>query len=118
MVFNAVLGWHSTATYGSILSYIGYWLVVAVTLVYTKWKEGRMTVFRYSSTARKEREARKINNVGGGSNDEINTTAVLDRKDSGSESEDEKNTAASNGAAASSDQREEGQFITEEKVRA
>lgn len=61
MIFNAILGWNSTATYGSILSYVFYWLVIAVTLVYLKFKEGRMALFGKKSAAAKEREARKIN---------------------------------------------------------
>lgn len=32
MVANALVGWTNTATYGSILSYIGYWLFVCVWL--------------------------------------------------------------------------------------
>lgn len=32
MVANAIVGWTNTATYGSVLSYIGYWLLVSVWL--------------------------------------------------------------------------------------
>ena len=116
MIFNACLGWHSTATYGSILSYIGYWIVIALTLVYLKFKEGRQAVFGHTSQAARDREVRKNTIV-----DDTNTAAVLDRKDSGSESDEvhEKNATAAAAASPSHvAQREEGQFITEEKIRA
>ncbi|WVQ82537.1 hypothetical protein IAT38_004666 [Cryptococcus sp. DSM 104549] len=56
-IFNAILGWNNTATLGSILSYVFYWLLVAFTLVYLKWKEGRFAVFGYESASRKRRAA-------------------------------------------------------------
>ena len=38
-IFNAILGWNNTATVGTILAYIFYWLFVIGALVYMKWKE-------------------------------------------------------------------------------
>lgn len=52
---------------GTILSYVFYWILVAATLVYLKWKEGRISFFGYQSAALQRRhalrEARKANEV-------------------------------------------------------
>lgn len=32
MIFNALLGWSNTATYGSIISYLGFWMLIIVML--------------------------------------------------------------------------------------
>ncbi|WVO16802.1 hypothetical protein L204_104488 [Cryptococcus depauperatus] len=58
-IFNAILGWNNTATLGSILSYVFYWILVAATLVVLKWKEGRFVFFGYKSAALQRREARR-----------------------------------------------------------
>ncbi|KIR38829.1 high-affinity iron permease CaFTR1 [Cryptococcus deuterogattii 99/473] len=66
-IFNAIFGWNNTATLGTILSYVFYWILVAATLVYLKWKEGRISFFGYQSAALQRRhalrEARKANEV-------------------------------------------------------
>ncbi|ODN78052.1 hypothetical protein L202_05133 [Cryptococcus amylolentus CBS 6039] len=54
-IFNAILGWNNTATLGSILSYVFYWILVAVTLVVLKWKEGRITFFGKASASHARR---------------------------------------------------------------
>lgn len=38
-IFNAIFGWTNSATLGSILSYIFYWIAVMVTLVIMKYRE-------------------------------------------------------------------------------
>lgn len=38
-VFNALLGWQNSATYGSVLSYNLYWLAVIVTLILMTYEE-------------------------------------------------------------------------------
>ena len=38
-IFNAVLGWNNTGTYGTTLGYIFYWLAVSVTLFIMRMKE-------------------------------------------------------------------------------
>ncbi|WWD00894.1 hypothetical protein V866_007832 [Kwoniella sp. B9012] len=43
-IFNAIFGWNNTATLGSILGYVFYWILIIVTLVYLRWKEGRFTL--------------------------------------------------------------------------
>ncbi|KAI9470860.1 MAG: iron permease FTR1 family-domain-containing protein [Benjaminiella poitrasii] len=40
-IFNAILGWNNTATYGTIISYCLYWGLIALSLVYMNWKERR-----------------------------------------------------------------------------
>lgn len=39
MVFNAILGWTNSATYGSVGSYIGYWLIVIIWLEIKLYEE-------------------------------------------------------------------------------
>jgi len=50
-IFNAILGWTNSATQGTVLSYIFYWLAVIVALVYLKFKEGRTRLLGYESKA-------------------------------------------------------------------
>ncbi|KAG2235614.1 plasma membrane iron permease [Thamnidium elegans] len=40
-IFNAILGWNNTATYGTIISYCLYWLFVIGYLAYSFYKERR-----------------------------------------------------------------------------
>jgi len=58
MVFNALLGWDNNGTYGTVLSYVFYWLAVTVALVVMKWKEGRTSVFGKQSAAGLRRDVR------------------------------------------------------------
>nr|XP_031857478.1 uncharacterized protein CI109_007097 [Kwoniella shandongensis]KAA5524550.1 hypothetical protein CI109_007097 [Kwoniella shandongensis] len=50
-IFNAIFGWNNTATVGTILSYVFYWLLIIGTLIVLKWKEGRVTFFGRGSAA-------------------------------------------------------------------
>ncbi|KAI9272917.1 high-affinity iron permease [Phascolomyces articulosus] len=43
-IFNSILGWNNTATYGTILSYILYWLVVIGFLVYLYFDEKKSAI--------------------------------------------------------------------------
>ncbi|EED16385.1 WD repeat protein [Talaromyces stipitatus ATCC 10500] len=38
-VFNAILGWENTGTYGSVIAYIVYWIFIMVTVGYMLWEE-------------------------------------------------------------------------------
>jgi high-affinity iron transporter len=38
-VFNSILGWQNSATYGTVISYNLYWLVVIVTFVAMRYRE-------------------------------------------------------------------------------
>ncbi|GAA5938449.1 uncharacterized protein JCM15063_000739 [Sporobolomyces koalae] len=58
-IFNAILGWQSSATLGSVLSYCFFWIAFMVALVRMKWAEGRTSVFGYHSKAGKRRLAKK-----------------------------------------------------------
>jgi len=65
MIFGSIFGWTNSATYGTVLSYVFYWLAVVAVLVRLKFKEGRMKLFgRFESMAgrrrRMEREARAL----------------------------------------------------------
>ncbi|EMD34890.1 Ftr1 iron permease [Gelatoporia subvermispora B] len=60
-IFGAIFGWTNTATLGSVLSYVFYWIAVVVVLIFLKFKEGRTKLFGYESAAgvrRREREER------------------------------------------------------------
>ncbi|KAG2146287.1 iron permease FTR1 [Suillus clintonianus] len=50
-VFNAVFGWTNSATLGSVLSYVFYWVLVIMVLVRMKYKEGRTKLFGWESAA-------------------------------------------------------------------
>jgi high-affinity iron transporter len=50
-ILNSLVGWNNTANIGSLLSYIFYWLAIALYLVYTMIKE------------KKSRKAKKQNKV-------------------------------------------------------
>ncbi len=55
-IFSAIFGWTNSATIGSVLAYIFYWLSVIVVLVYNKYREGRTTFLgRESAMGRKRR---------------------------------------------------------------
>ncbi|KAL0568316.1 high-affinity iron permease [Marasmius crinis-equi] len=70
-VFNAIFGWDNSATLGTVLGYVAYWVAVMVTLVWLKYKEGRTILFGMESEVRKRRRMRKDNsNDGEGSQEE------------------------------------------------
>lgn len=59
-MFNAIFGWTNSATIGTVLAYMFYWLAAIVCLIYLKFKEGRTKVFGRESAAgvrRRERGA-------------------------------------------------------------
>ncbi|KAI6021057.1 iron permease FTR1 [Pisolithus marmoratus] len=56
-IFNAVLGWQNSATLGSVLSYVFYWLAVIAALVYLKFKEGRTKLLGFESSSAKRRRS-------------------------------------------------------------
>ncbi|KAJ3713162.1 iron permease FTR1 [Lentinula raphanica] len=58
-IFNAIFGWTNSATLGSVLSYVFYWIAVIVTLIIMKYKEGRTTLFGRESTAGRARRIRR-----------------------------------------------------------
>lgn len=58
-IFNAILGWNNTATLGSVLSYVFYWIAIMVVLVYLKWKEGRISFFGFKSAVATRREEKQ-----------------------------------------------------------
>jgi len=76
-VFYGVLGWQNSATLGSVLAYVFYWLAVMAALVYYKFREGRTTVFGWESPngkrRRERREARESNQKDSGSLTEKNS---------------------------------------------
>ncbi|WRT64504.1 uncharacterized protein IL334_001436 [Kwoniella shivajii] len=71
-IFNAIFGWNNTATVGSILGYVFYWIVIMITLVYLRWSEGRFALVyptRQNGSiawARKESEALRRRRAGKG----------------------------------------------------
>jgi len=59
LIFGAITGWTNSATLGTILSYVFYWLAVIATLVFLKWREGRVRVFGFESAVGKARRLRR-----------------------------------------------------------
>ncbi|BEJ17555.1 hypothetical protein CspHIS471_0609560 [Cutaneotrichosporon sp. HIS471] len=63
-IFNALFGWHNTATLGTILGYCFYWIAVMGALIYYKWSEGRVTFGgRFKSSAAKRLEDRRAERI-------------------------------------------------------
>ncbi|KAI0674585.1 iron permease FTR1 [Trametes maxima] len=58
-IFSAIFGWTNSATIGSVLSYIFYWLAVVATLIMLKFQEGRTKVFGKESAQGRKRRERK-----------------------------------------------------------
>ncbi|KAK0458145.1 Ftr1 protein [Desarmillaria tabescens] len=59
LVFNAIFGWSNNGSLGTVLSYVFYWIAVIVSLVYLKWKEGRVKVLGVESAAGLRRRIRR-----------------------------------------------------------
>ncbi|PCH44699.1 iron permease FTR1 [Wolfiporia cocos MD-104 SS10] len=57
-IFNAIFGWTNSATVGSVLAYVLYWVCVIIVLVFLKFKEGRTTLFGRESAAGVRRRER------------------------------------------------------------
>ncbi|EIN08896.1 Ftr1 protein [Punctularia strigosozonata HHB-11173 SS5] len=55
LIFGAIFGWTNSATVGSVLSYIFYWLAAIAVLIFMKFREGRTKVLGYESAAGKRR---------------------------------------------------------------
>lgn len=58
-MFNAIFGWTNSATIGTVLGYVFYWLAAIVCLIVMKWREGRTALFGYHSAAGKRRLERE-----------------------------------------------------------
>ncbi|CAA9960899.1 Fe transporter permease 1 [Pyrenophora teres f. maculata] len=50
-IFNSLLGWQNSATYGSVISYNLYWLVVILGFLFLGWKESKETVAQDAGSA-------------------------------------------------------------------
>ncbi|OCF33775.1 high-affinity iron permease CaFTR1 [Kwoniella heveanensis CBS 569] len=86
-IFNAIFGWNNTATLGSILSYVFYWILIMVTLIYLRWQEGRFALV-YPTTSgwvRKESAAMQRRKANANTN---SVAAGKARSGSGSGSEE------------------------------
>jgi high-affinity iron transporter len=53
-IFNAILGWNNTATYGTVISYCLYWVCISIYLVYLRFKEKRQAL---AENEKKEKES-------------------------------------------------------------
>ncbi|KAI0371323.1 Ftr1 protein [Pilatotrama ljubarskyi] len=59
-IFSAIFGWTNSATLGSVLSYVFYWLAVIAVLIWMKFREGRTKLLgRESDMGRKRRERKE-----------------------------------------------------------
>lgn len=64
-IFSAIFGWTNSASVGSVLAYIFYWLAVIVVLICNKYREGRTTLLgRESAMGRKRRERAEAREAG------------------------------------------------------
>lgn len=43
-IFNSLFGWQNSATYGSVISYNLYWVVVIAGFLFLGWKESKTSV--------------------------------------------------------------------------
>jgi len=58
MIFSAIFGWTNSATVGTVLAYVFYWLAVIAVLVRMKFKEGRTKLLGRESAAGARRRER------------------------------------------------------------
>nr|GAT54804.1 iron permease FTR1 [Mycena chlorophos] len=59
-IFNALFGWTNSATIGSVLAYVFYWVAVIITLIIMKFQEGRTKLLgKESAAGRRRRVARE-----------------------------------------------------------
>lgn len=58
-IFNSILGWQNSATYGSVISYNLYWLLVIVTFVLMRYAEkgGRVPFMRSKASSPRDSES-------------------------------------------------------------
>lgn len=59
LIFGAIFGWTNSATLGTVLSYVFYWIAAIATLVVLKWREGRIRVLGLESSAGRARRLRR-----------------------------------------------------------
>ncbi|RMZ70830.1 plasma membrane iron permease [Pyrenophora seminiperda CCB06] len=50
-IFNSLLGWQNSATYGSVISYNLYWLVVILGFLFLGWKESKQSIAQEAGNA-------------------------------------------------------------------
>jgi high-affinity iron transporter len=53
-IFNSLFGWQNSATYGSVISYNLYWVVVIAGFLFLGWKESKQTVHTVGDEATSE----------------------------------------------------------------
>lgn len=58
-IFSAIFGWTNSATIGSVLSYVFYWIAVIAVLIVLKFREGRTRLFGKESTMGRKRRERQ-----------------------------------------------------------
>lgn len=63
-MFSAIFGWTNSATLGSILAYVFYWLAAIACLIYLKFTEGRTKLLGRESAAGARRRQRSAVNRG------------------------------------------------------
>lgn len=70
-IFNAILGWNNTASYGTTIGYILYWVAVSVTLIVMRFKETHpdnkhvQRIFRRKRTAESSIDSGSIDSSSG-----------------------------------------------------
>jgi high-affinity iron transporter len=63
-IFAAIFGWTNSATYGSVISYVLYWVLVVACLVVMKWREGRIKLLGiWESKKGRERREKAVRDL-------------------------------------------------------
>ncbi|RMZ92182.1 hypothetical protein DV736_g578, partial [Chaetothyriales sp. CBS 134916] len=72
-IFNALLGWQNSATYGSVISYCVYWIAVIIGFIFLRWaeKKGRLP---WQKPKDVESSTARLTDKGDASSSDDNTT--------------------------------------------
>lgn len=81
-IFNAILGWQNSATYGSVISYNLYWIAVIAGFLAMRYKEikGHWPLMKAKKQAPMEEEQPKTSI---GSSSQLGGSGLFENKDDG-----------------------------------
>lgn len=87
-IFNAILGWTNSATYGSVISYNVYWIVVIIGFLLIRYKEvkgyypGMKSYSERKALKQQEAEHSYKQRQGSNPSDSPGSSAMFESKDS------------------------------------
>ena len=82
-IFNAVLGWQNSATYGSVIGYNLFWLCVILTFLAMRWKERKGAWPFMKARNHEVAPVGRLEKEGSMSSSEANSGAVIGKEVSG-----------------------------------